>query len=67
MSNDEILDEFFEMESFSVHGNQVTTKLAPERLRGVTLKHDIKIKNKVIVNAGRRVTARHVKILKDFR
>ena len=65
MSNDEILDEFFEMESFSVHGNQVTTELAPERLRGVTLKHDIKIKNKVIVNAGRRVTARHVKILKD--
>ena len=28
MSNDEILDEFFEMESFSVHGNQVTTELA---------------------------------------
>ena len=37
--------------------------LIPERLRGETLPVDIKVKSKVYVEAGKRITARHIKEL----
>ena len=38
-------------------------ELVPERLRGETLDFDLADGDKVIVEAGKRITARHVKQL----
>ena len=39
--------------------------LIPSRLRGQTLPVDLKIKTKVIVEANKRITARHVRELEQ--
>ncbi len=39
--------------------------LVPQRLRGETASFDIRIGDKVIVEEGRRITARHVRQLED--
>ena len=65
MTTEEILQSFFETETYILDKSRVKTELRPERLRGEVLSEDIKVKNKVIVEAGKRVTARHVKLLRD--
>ena len=65
MTTEEILQSFFESETYTLDKSRVKTELRPERLRGEVLSEDIKVKNKVIVEAGKRVTARHVKLLRD--
>ena len=65
MNTEEILQSFFETETYTLDKSRVKTELRPERLRGEVLSEDIKVKNKVIVEAGKRVTARHVKLLRD--
>ena len=65
MTTEEILQSFFETETYTLDKSRVKTELKPERLRGEVLSEDIKVKNKVIVEAGKRVTARHVKLLRD--
>ena len=63
MGTEEILSEFYEEDEYTIDGDAVKLALIPERLRGETLSVDIKVKNKVYVNAGRRITARHIKEL----
>ena len=63
MGTEEILSEFYEEELFTLDKDSVKVELVPERLRGVTLPVDIKVKSKVYVEAGRRITARHIKEL----
>ena len=65
MTTEEILESFFETETYTLDKSRVKTELRPERLRGEVLSEDIKVKNKVIVEAGKRVTARHVKLLQE--
>ena len=62
-NNEEMLDMFFEKTHFSFTKNGVEMELIPERLRGETATFDIKIKNKVLVEEGRRITARHIREL----
>ncbi|MCE7031033.1 DNA-directed RNA polymerase subunit beta [Lysobacter sp. GX 14042] len=63
-SNEEMLAEFFEINTFQVDPKEgVQLELVPERLRGETLDFDLADGDKVIVEAGRRITARHVKQL----
>ena len=65
MEVDEILDIFFERSTFTVNAKALRLKLVPERLRGETAMFDIADKDgKVIVEAGRRITARHVAMIK---
>ncbi|MGH8397505.1 MAG: DNA-directed RNA polymerase subunit beta [Gammaproteobacteria bacterium] len=59
----QILDMFFETNTFHLSKEGITLDLVPERLRGETAAFDIKIKNKVLVEEGRRVTARHIREL----
>ncbi|MGH8338703.1 MAG: DNA-directed RNA polymerase subunit beta, partial [Gammaproteobacteria bacterium] len=59
----QILDLFFETNTFHLSKEGITLDLVPERLRGETAAFDIKIKNKVLVEEGRRVTARHIREL----
>ncbi len=62
----EILDIFFEMNKYSIIKKEIFLDLIPERLRGETFEFDIKDKQgKVIVEADRRITARHVRLLKS--
>ena len=63
--NEEILDIFFETNNFHISQKEVKLDLVAERLRGEMATFDIKAKNKVIVEEGRRVTARHIRELEN--
>jgi len=60
---EEILERFFETDTFYVAGDRVELALVPERLRGETVGFDIMLGDKVLVEAGRRVTQRHIREL----
>ena len=63
-SSEEILDMFFDVNEFRVNNaTTFTMALIPERLRGDVASFDIKIGKKVIVEQGRRITARHIREL----
>ncbi|MBL4865272.1 MAG: DNA-directed RNA polymerase subunit beta [Pseudomonadales bacterium] len=61
---EEIVGHFFETNVFYVEGDsQYSLKLIPERLRGETASFEITDGKKVLVEIGRRITARHIKHL----
>lgn len=62
-NDEEMLDMFFEKTSFVAAKEGYDMALVPERLRGEAATFDIKIKSKVIVEEGRRITARHIREL----
>ncbi|WP_438985194.1 DNA-directed RNA polymerase subunit beta [Aequoribacter sp.] len=63
-SSEEVLDMFFDVNQFRVNNaTTLTMTLIPERLRGDVASFDIKIGKKVIVEQGRRITARHIREL----
>ena len=63
-SSEEILNVFFDTSVFSVKKDQFSLALDPERLRGEIAAFEIKGKqNKVVVEKGRRITARHIRQL----
>ncbi|MCK5533128.1 MAG: DNA-directed RNA polymerase subunit beta, partial [Halopseudomonas aestusnigri] len=58
---EEILDMFYDTNVFQVQGENLMLELVPQRLRGEIATFDIKdSKGKVIVEKGRRITARHI-------
>ncbi len=60
----QILDLFFDKNTFHFRDDgTVVLDLVPERLRGETAAFDIKANGQVLVEAGRRVTARHIREL----
>ncbi|HEY5701130.1 MAG TPA: DNA-directed RNA polymerase subunit beta [Gammaproteobacteria bacterium] len=61
MTTEEILESFFDFNAFTIMPKGLRFDLVPERLRGETAAFDIKDKKgKVLVEAGRRITARHI-------
>ncbi|MAT65836.1 MAG: DNA-directed RNA polymerase subunit beta, partial [Gammaproteobacteria bacterium] len=60
---EQILDIFFDTNTFHIGKNEIKLDLVPERLRGETAIFDIKIGNEVLVEEGRRITARHIREL----
>ncbi len=63
-STEQILGMFFETNTVEVLKKSLRQKLIPERMRGETLGFDITDKDgNVIVEGGRRVTARHVRAI----
>jgi DNA-directed RNA polymerase subunit beta len=60
---EEILDLFFENDTFALSEKKVELTLVPSRLRGDTATFDITAKKEVVVEAGKRITARHIKQL----
>jgi DNA-directed RNA polymerase subunit beta len=65
MSDTEILDTFFDKNKFYIGRDEVSLELVPARLRGETATFEIRIGDQVIVEEGRRITARHVRQLED--
>jgi DNA-directed RNA polymerase subunit beta len=65
--DEQILGLFFDTNTFHLDGekDEIKLDLLPQRLRGETAAFDIKAKGKVIVEQGRRVTARHVRKLEE--
>jgi DNA-directed RNA polymerase subunit beta len=65
LSNQEMLDLFFEKNDFYLSAKGFEFGLVPQRLRGDTATFDIKIGRKLIVEEGRRISARHVRELEE--
>src|SRR5210317_135119 len=66
MNNEEILDTFFETSKVSLLKDGAKLELIPERLRGESALVDISDKKgEVIVATGKRITARHVRLLEE--
>jgi DNA-directed RNA polymerase subunit beta len=61
--NEQMLDMFFDKNEFTHAKEGWKLTLVPERLRGETATFDIKAKGKVIVEEGRRITARAIREL----
>ena len=61
LSNEEMLEIFFDTNEFFLSEKEIRMGLVPERLRGETAIFDIKLGRKVIVEEGRRITAKHVR------
>jgi len=59
----EILDTFFEKIGVKLKAKSCDIGLSPAKLRGVIAEFDIKSGKDVIVEKGRRITAKHTKIL----
>ncbi|MDG2108009.1 MAG: DNA-directed RNA polymerase subunit beta [Woeseiaceae bacterium] len=61
MTNEEMLELFFENNDFYLSEKEIKMALIPERLRGDTAAFDIKLGRKMIVEEGKRITAKHVR------
>ena len=65
-SSEQMLDQFFDSNKFTVSGDDYSMELVPERLRGELAAFDIKDnKGKVVVEQGRRITVRHIRKLEE--
>ncbi|MBT3196617.1 MAG: DNA-directed RNA polymerase subunit beta, partial [Gammaproteobacteria bacterium] len=61
LSTQEMLDSFFEMEQFTNDSDGIHYQVIPERLRGEMASFDIMDNGKVLVESGRRITARNIR------
>jgi len=68
-STEEILDAFFDHSeiSYQAKTKQYVMKLVPEQIKGQTAAFDIRIGNEVVVDAGKKISARHLKHLKELK
>ena len=65
-TSEEILGLFFESNKFVIADEKIMAELVPDRLRGEVASFDILDgKGKVLVESGRRITARHVRLLSE--
>jgi len=64
MLTEEILDVFFEKNQVRITDDKYLSDIVPDRLRGETAQFDIlDAKGNVLVEAGRRISARHTRAL----
>jgi len=64
LSTEDILGTFFENTTFEIKDGKLMMEVVANRLRGETAAFDIKDNNgEIIVEAGRRITAKHVRQL----
>ena len=64
MTSAEMLELFFENNDFYLSEKEIKMGLVPERLRGDTASFEIKLGRKLIVEEGKRITAKHVRDMK---
>ena len=66
LSTEQMLEIFFERDTFVLDDDQVRFHLVPERLRGETLEFDlIDARGNVLVEAERRITTRHARQIQE--
>jgi DNA-directed RNA polymerase subunit beta len=61
--NEEIISEFFDTNRFSIGNNEFWLELVPERLRGEMAAFDIRLDGELVVEKGRRITAKHIRAM----
>jgi DNA-directed RNA polymerase subunit beta len=61
--NEGMINIFFETNKFSLNVDKVMFHVIPERLRGEMAVFDIKHDGKVLIEEGRRITAKHIRQL----
>jgi len=59
--NEEMIDIFFDTNKFTFSADKFLYHIIPERLRGDMAVFDIKHDGKVLVEEGRRITAKHIR------
>ncbi|MBL8266833.1 DNA-directed RNA polymerase subunit beta [Steroidobacter sp.] len=64
-TEEQMLDMFFDKNTYRLAKDKIEFELIPARLRGETASFTIKVGEEVIVEEGRRVTARHVRQLEQ--
>jgi DNA-directed RNA polymerase subunit beta len=65
-SAEEVLEMFYEVNVFNaLEDGSYSMTLIPERLRGEVSAFDIKVGRKLVVEQGRRITARHIRQLEE--
>ena len=62
---EEILALFFETDTITLGRRKLDIALVPERLRGDIASFDIMAKKDLIVEAGKRITAKHMRQLAE--
>ena len=63
-NTEKILDLFFDTVEIEIAKNKLLMELVPDRLRGETASFDISLNKKVLVEKGKKITARHIRELK---
>ena len=61
--NEDMIKMFFETNKFTLSPEKIVYHLIPERLRGEMAVFDIKHEGEVLVEEGRRVTAKHIRYM----
>jgi len=64
-TEEQMLDMFFDKNTYFLSKDKIEFDLIPSRLRGETATFTIKVGDEVIVEEGRRITARHVRQLEQ--
>jgi DNA-directed RNA polymerase subunit beta len=64
-TEEQVLDMFFETNTFYLTKKEIEFEVIPQRLRGETAAFEIRVGKKVVVEEGRRITARHVKEIEE--
>ena len=64
-TEEQVLDMFFEKNVFHLSKKEIEFEIIPQRLRGETASFEIRVGKKIIVEEGRRITARHVRDLEE--
>ena len=62
-NTEQILDIFFDTIAIEIQKGKLFMELVPERLRGETASFEIKLNDKVLVESGKKITARHIREL----
>jgi DNA-directed RNA polymerase subunit beta len=65
LNEEQMLETFFEKNTFFLSQKEIEFEVIPQRLRGETASFEIRVGKKVVVEEGRRITARHVRELED--
>ncbi|MCD2450065.1 DNA-directed RNA polymerase subunit beta [Methylicorpusculum oleiharenae] len=64
--NEEMIKIFFETNRFTLSADKCLFHLIPERLRGEIAAFDFKLNDKVLIEEGRRITAKHIRQLNEI-
>ena len=64
-TSQEILEKFYEKETYLIGSNSYSLKVVPRRMVGKIAPSDIKGTQGVIIEAGKRITARHIRLIES--
>ena len=60
-NNEEMINIFFETNKFTLKAEKCLFHIIPERMRGEIAAFDIKYNDQILVEEGRRITAKHIR------